>query len=70
MITATVNQKVLIRNGRGRHEGVVIELLDEGRRARVRIDRPGLEPLTLVRNVIFLDPIPAAPKRRQPATPK
>ena len=65
-----LNQRVLIRNGRGRHEGEVIELLDEGRKARVRIDRPGLEPLELTRNVLFLDPIPAPTKRRQPATPK
>ncbi len=65
----TVHQRVHLRHGRALLEGEVVELLDDGRKAKVRVERDGEAPLDLVRNVSFLDPVGAAPGRH-PVHPK
>lgn len=54
-----VHSRVRLRHGRATLEGEVIALLDDGRKATVRVEREGEEPIELTRNVTFLDPLDA-----------
>lgn len=62
-----MHSRVQLRHGRATLEGEVVALLDEGRKATVRIEREGDTPLELTRNVTFLTELPptdAAPPAR------
>ena len=61
-----VHTRVRLRHGRATLEGEVIALLDEGRKATVRVEREGEPPLELTRNVTFLDPLDVPAGRRLP----
>lgn len=54
-----VDSEVLLRHGRGSFRGTVIELIDDGTRARVKVCREGEADRVYTRAVNFLEPIDA-----------